>query len=142
MPGADEGMLARLKVGAVCERAPVVLAADAPLSQAEAALRAGPRLEYPVVDAAGVLVGMLSLEAWHRLRLEPAEGGRLVRDLAGPAGPTVTEHDSLLTALRRMGGRDAPLLPVVHPHDRRLLGVIGRREIFAAYEGALGGHGD
>ena len=141
MPGADEGLLGRLKVGTVYERAPVVLTADSPLAEAEAALRAGPRLEYPVVDGEGALVGMLSLEAWHQLRLEPSDGARLVRDLAGPVGATVTEEDSLLTALRRMGGRDAPLLPVVRPHDHHLLGVIGRREIFAAYEAALGGSG-
>jgi CIC family chloride channel protein len=135
--GADRNLLAELKVADAMDRAPVVLPADARLSDLLETLREKPRLEYPVVDGGGDLVGMLTLEDWHRLRLGPdGEGDRKVRDVARPAGPTVTDEDSLLTALRRMGSRDAPLLPVVEVGGRRVLGVIGRREVFAAYEAA------
>jgi CIC family chloride channel protein len=50
----------------------------------------------------------------------------------------VTPDDSLLTALRRLGGGDLAAVPVVdNETDRRLLGLLTRADLFSAYERAL-----
>ncbi|MEO8139652.1 MAG: chloride channel protein [Gemmatimonadota bacterium] len=138
--GTDESVLARLNVADALDPAPVTLSADLPLSDALREIAKHPRSDYPVLDAGGRLVAMLTLEDWQRALLDSATTGpRAVREVASPVMDTVAASDSLLLALRRMGTRDAPLLPVVSADDAtRLLGVIGRKEVFAAYHAATG----
>jgi CBS-domain-containing membrane protein len=59
-------------------------------------------------------------------------------DVAGPI-ETVTLTDTLLEATRRMGVRGAPVLPVLAPTGHRLVGIVSRSHILAAYERALSG---
>jgi CIC family chloride channel protein len=62
----------------------------------------------------------------------------LAADLAVPERDPLTSDDTLLTALRRLGGREVTLLPVVNPDDReRLEGTVSRHDVMAAYERAL-----
>ena len=50
----------------------------------------------------------------------------------------MTPDDSLATALQKLGVRGTHYVPVVDAEQEyRLLGVIGRREILAAYEREL-----
>ncbi len=138
--GTDEGVLDRIRVAQALNPAPVTLRAGDRLADALRNVAGPPRTEYPVLDAGGRLTGVLTFEDWHRALLDPAAAGvRTVGELASPPTDIVTTNDSLLEALRRMGTRDAPQLPVVSANgDGRLVGVIGRKEIFAAYEAALG----
>ena len=66
----------------------------------------------------------------------------LAVDLAVPERHPLTSDDTLLTALRRLGGREVNLLPVVRPDDReRLEGTVSRQDLMAAYERALTAEG-
>jgi CIC family chloride channel protein len=95
------------------------------------------------VDAERRLVGMVT-QAAVRGALEDERLGAIVlaADLAVPERDPLTSDDTLLTALRRLGGREVGLLPVVHPEDReRLQGTVSRQDLMAAYERALTAEG-
>jgi CBS domain-containing protein len=117
-----------------------VFRADAPLATLLAHLRPGEQTTFPVVDPAGALLGVVTMGDLARLKEEAAstEDGRVAADVAGPI-EAVTLSDTLLEAIRRMGVRGSPVLPVLAPNGQRLLGIVSRSHILAAYERALGG---
>jgi CIC family chloride channel protein len=132
--GTDESVLAALTVADAYRADPLVLPATATLGEVLADVRGSGQLEFPVVDDTNAIVGMLT---WEDLKRALADGTRdaLVSELAAPPRDGVTLSDDLRTALRCLRERDAHLLPVLDatiPHHLR--GVIGRSEIFAAYE--------
>lgn len=90
---------------------------------------------FPVVDAAGKLTGIFNLHDI-RLALIGTEWGPLViaDDLARRPVSTVTLDDDLHTALRRLTKLNSEEIPIVAPEDpTRLIGLLGRRELVAAY---------
>jgi CIC family chloride channel protein len=138
--GADAALLARLSVAECYNREPVLLAEGATLPDVLGALRGGRQTEFPVVDDERRLVGVVTaLDIRDVLGREEHLGGLLVAgDLARPDGDVLEPHDSLLTALRRFGARDATLLPVVDARaTRRVIGALFRADLFAAYERGL-----
>lgn len=90
-----------------------------------------------MVDDDGCLVGVVTVAELARTAREAhALGGVLLAaDLAGPT-ETVSPDDTLLEAVRRMGVRGVGALPVVG-EDGRLLGMLGRPELLAAYQGRV-----
>ena len=59
-------------------------------------------------------------------------------DLANSEYESVTPQDTLRTALQRLGIRGSHHIPVVHADDHgKLVGLVSRLEIFAAYDRAL-----
>ncbi|HEX7124082.1 MAG TPA: chloride channel protein, partial [Gemmatimonadaceae bacterium] len=145
--GADAAVLARLPVHDCLNRTPVVIPEAAKPRQILEVIGGSRQTEFPVVDSEAHLVGMLTPAA---IRDALQDGDRLgtilvAADLAVPEQDPLTSEDTLLTALRRLGGRDVSLLPVVRPDDReRLEGTVSRQDLMAAYERALtaegGGH--
>lgn len=138
--GADAAVLARLAVHECMNRRPVVIPEGASLEAMVQLMGGSRQTEFPVVDAEGRLVGMISQAA---VRETLAEGDRLrnlvvATDLTTPEPDAITGDDTALTALRRLGGRDVNLLPVVAPQDRaRLEGTVSRQDLLVAYERAL-----
>lgn len=133
--GTDEGILANLTVAEAYRRDVAVVSPDATLEAVLPVVRASSQLEFPVVSQTGAVLGVLTWESLKRALADPDQP-RTVRvvDLAQPSTEGVAPHDSLLTALRRLGTRGSQLLPVIDPVTTTLLGVIGRTEIFARYE--------
>jgi CIC family chloride channel protein len=142
--GADGAVLARLPVHECLHRHAVVIPEGANLRQMVELIGGSRQTEFPVVDTDRRLVGMVT-QASVREALE--EGERLgtillAADLAVPERDPLTSEDTLLTALRRLGGREVSLLPVVQPEDReRLEGTVSRQDLMAAYERALTAEG-
>jgi CIC family chloride channel protein len=90
---------------------------------------------FPVVDAGGRLSGIFTLRDI-RLALLGSDWGPLVvaADLATRPVLTVTPQDDLHTALGRLTALNVDEIPVVAPDDPgRLLGLLHRRELVAAY---------
>jgi CIC family chloride channel protein len=141
--GADAAVLARLPVLECLDPRAVVIPEGATLGQVVALIDGSRQTEFPVVDAERRLVGMVT-QAAVRGALEDERLGAIVlaADLAVPERDPLTSDDTLLTALRRLGGREVGLLPVVHPEDReRLQGTVSRQDLMAAYERALTAEG-
>ncbi|HJS48442.1 MAG TPA: chloride channel protein [Gemmatimonadales bacterium] len=134
--GTDEAVLSRMTVADAYRSDPAILVAHATLAEALPVVRQSSQLEFPVVDGSNAVVGVLT---WGGIKTALADrslpGETPIRELAQPFTEGVTLGDDLLTALRRLGARGAQMLPVVDrvaPHHLR--GIIGRQEIFAAYE--------
>src|SRR5690349_7422236 len=140
--GADAAALVRMTVGECLNATPVVVPEQATLTAVLALVRDSRQSDFPVVDADGRLTGMLTRDAL-RAALEATGHGTLdgvvvAADLAEPRVDRVTHDDTLLTALRRLGDRDVNALPVVQADDReRLVGLVSRQDLLAAYERAL-----
>lgn len=141
---ADAAVLSRLPVHECMNRRPVVIPEGANLRQIVALIGGSRQTEFPVVDGDGRLAGMLT-QAGVREALENGDHLKdiiLATDLAVPERHPLTSEDTLLTALRRLGGREVNLLPVVRPEDReRLEGTVSRQDLMAAYERALTAEG-
>jgi CIC family chloride channel protein len=138
--GTDEGALRRLTVADAYKTDPEMVYADASLEKTIPMMRQSRQLEFPVVDRENRVVGVFTSQDLKRaLSDRTIPGSTPIRELAHPFSEGVAIDDDLLTALRRLGARGAQILPVV---DRigpyHLRGVIGREEIFAAYEREVG----
>ncbi len=135
--GADAAVLAGLPVSECVHQTPVVVPADAGLEAIGSLTRATRQSEFPVVDADGGLVGMLSPAELREARESGERLGTMLvaADLVHPNCARVTTDDSLLTALRRLGDRDVNWIPVVRPENReRFVGLVSRQDVLAAYE--------
>jgi len=138
--GADAAVLARSTVGEALNPKPDVVHESDDLASVLRATRESRQTEFPVVDEAGHLVGMLTREALRQGAPDGEHLGGLVlaADLLTPDVERVTSEDSLLTALRRLGKQDVEYLPVVDPRGSgRLEGIVSRQDLAAAYERAL-----
>jgi CIC family chloride channel protein len=138
--GADAAILARVTVGECVNRSPVVIPQDAGLPSMLERVRSSRQTDFPVVDDAGRVVGMIT-QAELREAMENGAGTALpglivAADVAAPRFDRVAAEDSLLTALRRLGTRDVNALPVVGADDR-LEGIVSRQDLLAAYERQL-----
>jgi CIC family chloride channel protein len=94
---------------------------------------------YPLVDAAGELTGIISVQDFMGVVFEPDLMELVVvKELATLDVITVTEDDDLDRAMRRIGYRNIEQLPVVDRNQpRRLVGIISRRDMVSAYNRAL-----
>jgi CIC family chloride channel protein len=138
--GADRDVLAGLRVSDAFDPAPNVVGETAPLDQLLQHLGRGAATDLPVVDEHRRLVGIIPLAEIGRLAGEPREktAGLVASQVATPA-ETVAPGDTLLDAIRRMGVRGAPSIPVVDRATGHLLGLVSRAHVLALYERAVAG---
>ncbi|HEY6809059.1 MAG TPA: chloride channel protein [Gemmatimonadales bacterium] len=142
--GADAAVLTRISVHECLHPQPVTIRDDAPLADVRRIMQQSRQTDFPVVDAHGALVGMISAIGLRDTFADgaPPDGLVVAADLATPETDPVTLDDTLLTTLRRFGRRDANVLPVVDPARRdRLVGVVSRQDLFGAYERAMAAEG-
>lgn len=138
--GQDTALLERLNVASCYNRDPHVIGETATVPQIIKAIGASTQTEFPVLDGELRFIGMLT---YTDLRMVVTEAQSLdvlvvASDLASEEYESVTPHDSLRTALQRLGVRGSHHIPVVDPDNReRLVGLISRQEIFATYDQAL-----
>jgi chloride channel protein, CIC family len=140
--GADRDVLAGLRVADAFDPAPHVVGETAPLDQLLEHLGRDAYTDLPVVDEHRRLVGIIPLAEIGRLANVPREQTTgLVASQVVIAAETVTPGDSLLDAIRRMGVRGAPSIPVVDRATGHLLGLVSRAHVLALYEHAVAGGG-
>jgi CIC family chloride channel protein len=132
--GADRDVLAGLKVADAFDPTPHVVGSTASLDLLLAHLGRGTYADLPVVDDERRLIGIITLADLGRLAGDrETPPGTTAADVATPA-ESVTPTDSLLEAIRRMGVRGTPSLPVVDRSNGRLLGVVSRAGVLGLYE--------
>ena len=142
--GADAAVLARVSVHECLNPRPTELPAGATIEDIKRLIQGSRQTVFPVTDGDGVLLGMLASVDLREAMSDGAGLGGLVlaADLATPEPDPVTTDDTLLTALRRFGKRDADALPVVDAARRdRLIGLLSRQDLLTAYERALTAEG-
>jgi CIC family chloride channel protein len=138
--GRDVTILERITVGEVYDRDPDVIREDATVHQILAAIENSSQTEFPVLDEEDRLVGML---AYNDLRtvlsqMDSLRGVLVAADIANEETEPVAPTDSLRTALRHLSVHGSHAVPVVAPGDsRKLVGMVGRQEIFNAYDREL-----
>ena len=137
--GTDRDVLTGLTVSDAFDPAPHVVSDDASVDLLLAHLGRGAYTDLPVVDEERRLVGIITLADLGRLAGARDQTATLVaRDVVTPA-ETVTPGDSLLTAVRKMGVRGAPSIPVIDAGTGRLLGLVSRAHVLALYERTVAG---
>jgi CIC family chloride channel protein len=138
--GADRDVLAGLRVADAFDPAPQVVGETAPLGQLLEHLGTGAFTDLPVVDGQRRLIGIIPIADLGRLAGEPREktSALVASEVTIPA-ETVAPGDSLLEAIRRMGVRGAPSIPVVDRATGHLLGLVSRAHVLALYERAVAG---
>ena len=94
---------------------------------------------FPVVDDAGHLAGVVSIQDLERAKAAGSIAGRTVADIATREGLLVAyPYEPMWKALRRLGRRDVGRLPVVEEEgSRRLAGLVRRADIIRAYDRAI-----
>ena len=94
---------------------------------------------FPVVDSKGMLSGIVTLRDFKDVIWEEGLGDLIVvKDISVPEVITVTRGESLNDALGKIGFRNIEQLPVVDEiNPRKIIGILSRRDIFAAYNRAI-----
>jgi CIC family chloride channel protein len=141
-----EGLLKSLSVGDILSRrSPRTVRESAPLPEVVRTFARVKQSCLPVVNDAGRLTGMISLDQVQELLDHRADTAAVIAfDLASRRTGTVTLNDGLDVALEQLEELDAAELPVVAADDpTKLVGLVSRREILAAYrQRRLGGGKD
>lgn len=96
-------------------------------------------LGFPVVDGEGLLNGIVTIEDFKEFLYEEGlENLVVVKELATTKVITVTQNQHLNAALQKIGFKNIEQLPVVDDtNPRKIIGILSRRDIFAAYNKAL-----
>ena len=138
--GTDESALARLRVGEAYDNKARVLGEREEIGQLLDRLGHDDQLVFPVVGGDGRLTGIIDLADLGRVAKDYGNLASLVLavDLAHPS-ETVSPNESLLDATRRMGVRGVSALPVLDAATSRVLGLISRHHVLAAYERSIAG---
>ncbi len=138
--GTDQDVLRALRVKDAFQRDPVVFRAGDTVATMLGQLGSADQATFPVVDAEGTLLGMVTTPDLGRIARDQHEltGVLLAVDVATPT-ETVTPEDDLLETIRRLGVRGATALPVVDAGTGRFVGVVTRSHILRIYERALTG---
>ena len=140
--GTDRDVMAGLRVADAYDRAAAVVAESASLDLLLAHLGRGAYTDLPVVDDEHRLVGIITLAELGRLAGSRDVSPELVAADVATEAESVTPGDTLLEAVRRMGVRGTPSIPVVDPGTGRLLGVVSREHVLGLYERAVAGTGE
>ncbi|HKW45793.1 MAG TPA: chloride channel protein [Gemmatimonadaceae bacterium] len=138
--GTDETTLSRLRVRDAYDDRARTMQERADVGQLLDHLGHDEQLVFPVVDTEGRLCGVIDIAALGRVAKDYGNLTSLVlaTDLARPS-ETVTPNETLLDATRRMGIRGVSAVPVVDSKTGRVLGLLSRHHVLAAYERSIAG---
>jgi H+/Cl- antiporter ClcA len=120
------------RVSAVMTRPVETFGEDLPIRDAIAALESGRHRAYPVVDAAGRPIGLVSRADALLWRAAGVTEGRLGERVSDAALAVVHPDDVTAHAVDLMISTDQGRLPVVDPHDGVLVGILTRKDVLGA----------
>ncbi len=96
---------------------------------------------FPVVNKEGVFTGVISLNDIRRVIFEDELSDLVIaKDIATPNMVTVSLDEDLSVALKKFAIGNVDELPVVeHINDGKVIGILSRSDILAAYHRAFSG---
>jgi len=137
--GRETSVLKSIRVANVMNREVESFPESTPLGVMLNAIPSSRHVTFPLVDGAGKLSGIISLQDFREVAYEEGLADLVV---AGELGTreviTVFPDDTVHDALARIGYRNIEHLPVVRRDDpRQVIGMLSRRDILSAYNKAL-----
>jgi CIC family chloride channel protein len=134
-PTADRLVLDRIPVETVYRKEFETIRDDTPLPEILRTISESRSGTFPVLDAKGELIGVLSFATLRPVFLEEQLGSLIVaRDLCDAYVATLTPDAGLGEAFQRMeseGLEDVPVVDAANP--KRVLGMLSRADLIAAY---------
>ncbi|MCA9600668.1 MAG: chloride channel protein [Polyangiales bacterium] len=130
----EHGALARIRVGDVMTRTVDVVTCELPVLDLLERVRRSPHSGFPVVDADGLLVGLLT-HTELRSALEDSSDFQASKtsELMRPAPPVARPSETLAEITERMHHHDIDRLPVVaEDSSGRLIGLITDHDLVNA----------
>jgi H+/Cl- antiporter ClcA len=122
-----------MRVAEIMARPAETLPADMPIIDVVKFFTDEPQLRhksYPVVDAAGMLAGIVSRAHVLRWTAEGWPAGQLLRDVVSEQELTIGYEDDLVGRLvDRMAAADASRVPILRRSDRAVVGLVARRDL-------------
>ncbi|HKN69059.1 MAG TPA: chloride channel protein, partial [Gemmatimonadaceae bacterium] len=133
--GTDETALSELYVRDAFDERARVMSEHEHVGELLDHLGRDDQMIFPVVDDDGRLCGIIHLADLGRVAKDYGNLSPLVLaiDLAHPS-ETVLPGESLLDATRRMGVRGVSALPVLDVPGGKVIGLLSRHHVLAAYE--------
>jgi CIC family chloride channel protein len=135
--GRDVDLMRAIPVRQAMSMPPTGVSHELTVTEAAQVLEDGNDRALLVVDAAGELDGIATIQDIERALLDNKPGAALASVASRPV-VTAFADDSLSQAVHRMGVRDLGQLPVVDRADpRHVIGVLRRADIVRAYSSAV-----
>lgn len=137
--GREQRVLARIPVRGVMVHDPEIIPDATTLRQFLGRTHTPRQHTFPLVDAAGSLTGVVTIHDFLGVAFEPDILDQVtLREMATADVITVTADESLADALGKMELSPLDELPVVEPGPGgRVIGILSRREVIAAYNRAI-----
>ncbi|MDW7758631.1 MAG: CBS domain-containing protein, partial [Desulfuromonadales bacterium] len=137
--GKERNIMKSIKVREVMSGAPESIPENMTLGQFANFTATTRHTNFPLVNGAGELTGIISVQDFMGVVFErDLRDLIVVKELATLDVITVTEDEDLDQAMRKIGYRNIEQLPVVDREgSNRLVGIISRRDMVAAYNRAL-----
>jgi CIC family chloride channel protein len=135
--GRDIDLMQGVKVGEAMLKPAPSIPENASLVELRDKLRKLKTFSLCVVNAEGLLTGIVTLSDLQRAYETEGEKTTTVGEICTHEVITVTPDDVLWTAIRLMSLNDVGRLPVVEAGTRNLVGFIGRHGVMRAYNIAI-----
>jgi len=137
--GKERNIMKALRVGDVMIRDPETVPENMTLGQFTRFIAQTHHTNFPLINPAGELTGIISVQDFMGVVFERDLMDLVViKELASLDVITVTVDENLDDAMRKIGYRNIEQLPVVDRETGlRLIGIISRRDMVAAYNRAL-----
>jgi len=137
--GKERNIMKSLRVGDVMTRDLEAIPEQMTLRQFTHTLAGSRQTNFPLVNEAGELTGILSTQDFMGAVFErDLMDLVVVKELATIDVITVTEDENLDQVMQKIGLRNIEQLPVVdRDNNRKLVGIISRRDMVSAYNRAL-----
>jgi CIC family chloride channel protein len=135
--GTEQSVLENLRVGDVMMKGGITFKEDTHFREVLEGVKEANQMYFPVLSPEGYLKGMLSLDDIRGILFEEGLEDIVVAGEICTKDNVifVTEEDSLLTAMERLGMKDLGALPVVEKEGEMLkvVGLLRRGDIIIAY---------
>jgi CIC family chloride channel protein len=137
--GQDTDIMDGITVADAMTENPVSVPLDMSLKEMAVEFEQTHHHGFSVVNGAGEFQGVVTLQDLNEIFETDHWEDKTVADIATLTNVVVaTPQETLADALRKLGGRDVGLLPIIdHAERKRLIGQIRRNDIIRAYNVAL-----
>jgi CIC family chloride channel protein len=136
--GAERDVLAGISASEACHPNTQVVRQSATVAELLDHLEVSDQTDFPVVDDAMRLIGVIPIADLGRLaRHSQSLADVVVAADVAVVTETVTPGDSLLEVVRRLGVRGSGSIPMVDRQTGRFLGLVTRAHVLALYERAI-----